>query len=288
LSIELARKITDQLAGDITCFCSECINRMRSKGRIEVVRDEFAFENLSRISREYTWLGWAPRAKDVLEEMGPIIREKHLVEKLKELTEKVSKKYGPGMEIETVSSSIDRFADVLGVTISTSPPVENSYNPGAKPIKCGPLLKIWSFGDMKVAVRYVIGEKASHNPNLRMIGGRASFQDYIDVMSLIDGGKATHGLLVLLWTAESTSLLGSGLHRTLREFGNTITTADISDEFDKIVAVAEASEEQKDLARYVDKIFLHLTDRVAALVQQKKPVSAPIAEYKTEKFTRGE
>jgi hypothetical protein len=98
------------------------------------------------------------------------------------------------------------------------------------------------FGDMKVAVRYVIGEKASHNPNLRMIGGRVSFQDYIDVMSLIDGGKATHGLVALLWAAESTSLLGSGLHRTLREFGNTITTADISDEFDKIVAIAEASD----------------------------------------------
>jgi hypothetical protein len=288
LSIELARKITDQLAGDITCFCSECINRMRSKRQIELVRDEFAFENLSRISKEYTWLGWAPRAKDVLEEMGPIIREKHLVDKLKELAEKVSKRYDAGMGTEAVSNSIDRFADVLGITISTSPTVENSYNPGAKPVKCGPLLKIWSFGDTKIAVRYVIGERASHHPNVRMIGGRASFQDYIDVMSLVDGGKATHGLLVLLWAADSSSLRGSGLHRTLREFGNTITTVDISDEFDKMVAVAEATEEQKDLARFVDKIFLHLTDRLAALIQQKKPVSPPIAEYKTEKLTRGE
>jgi len=282
LAIDLARKVTDQLAGDITCFCSECINTMRNKGQIEVVRDRVTIDDLLKISKQYPWLGWADRAGIVLEQLGPVILEKHLSDKLTSLVGRMREKYKPGIEIETITNSTDRFADILGITVSSSPTVENSHNPNAKPIQPSPLIKIWSFEDTKIAVHYVIGKERYHVPRTHMYGGKIAFQDYVDVISLMDAGQATHGLFVLLWAVEDFSELPFGLQRTLGELGGTIKTIDISDDLYKIIAVAEATEEQKDLARFVDKIFIHFTEKLALLTQQKRPVEP----YKHEKYTR--
>lgn len=284
LAIELARKVTDQLAGDITCFCSECVSRMVNNGRIEVVKESITMDNLLRISKEYPWFGWADRARETLAEMGPIILEKHLADKLADLEKRKRNKYRPGLETETIASSLDRFAEILGILVSPSPTVENSYNPSAKPIQPSPLLKIWSLADKKIAVKYVIGKESRHIPSAHMYGGEVNFQDFVDVLSIIDAEKATHGLLVLVWAERGLASfeLGSGLRRALKELGNTLMTIDVSDDIYKIIGASEATEEQKHLARYVDKIFANLTERLTLLIQQERPVE----EYRPEKYTR--
>lgn len=70
------------------------------------------------------------------------------------------------------------------------------------------------------------------------------------------------------------------------ELGGTLRTTNISDDIYKIVAVAEAVEEQKVLANFVDKIFVNLKERLAVLIKQKRPGAKPIEEYRTEKYTR--
>lgn len=285
LSVELARRITDQLAGDIVCFCSECINQMRNKGYVEIVRDQFAIECLLAISTEYPWLGWASRARTILEEMGPVILKKHLTEKLKDLEKLTRKKYELGIDPETIANSINRFADVLGVMISLAPAVEDSYSPNGKPIQASKLLNIWSFGETKIAVKYVIGKEREHIPKAKLYGGRVTFRDYADVISLIDAEKATHGLLIYAWAVEDYRF-GSGLHQRLNELGKTFKTINISDDVYKIVAVAEASEEQKVLAEFVDRIFVNLRERLTVLVHQKRPEIKPLEKYKTEKYAR--
>jgi len=284
-AIDLARQITDQLAGDIVCFCSECINRMRNKGHIELIKDQFVIENLLTMSKEYLWLGWASRASTILEEMGPVILEKHLTDKLQDLEKRTRKKYELGIDAETIANSISRFADILGVVVSPAPAVEDSYGVSTKPIKISPLLNIWSFGETKIAVKYVTGEERQHILKAKLYGGRVSFQDYVDIISLIDAGKATHGLLIYSWAVEDYRF-GSGLHRRLQELGNTFRTIDISTDVYKIVAVAEAVEEQKILAGFVDEIYINLKERLAVLIQQKRPETKLVEEYKARKFTR--
>ncbi len=283
LAIELAKDLTQGLAGDITCFCSECINSMRNNGQIEKVKDKFTFDIIKRVSKEYGWLGWAEKATELLEDMGPIILEKHLTSKLSVLEKHMREKYKPGIESETVTSSIDRFANIVGVVVSSSPSVENSYNPSAKHVHPSPLLKIWSFAETKIAVKYVIGNEQNHIPEIHMYGGKTSFQDYVDILSLIDAGKATHGLLILLWAVEDQMKLGQGLQRTLKEFGDTIKTMSITtNDLNKILAVTEATDEQKDLAIFLDRMIINLTSRLSFLKQQQRPVE----EHKVEKYTR--
>jgi len=288
LAIEMARRVTDGLAGDITCFCSECIAGMRNDGKVEVVKDELIIENLLKTSREWNWLGWAPRARRELEELGPIIKEKMLTRKLQNLVENTREKYKTGIETETIVGAIDRFAEILGVAVSPAPRVPNSYNPNLKAIEPSPILKIWSFQETKVAVRYVIGEAHLHIPSVSLYGKRVSLQDYVDVMSLIDDQKATHGLMILLWAVEDQLRLPIGFARSLREFGNTIMTMDIKDDdLFKIIAVAEAIEDQKDLARFVDRVLkIDLIESLKVLVQQQRPVEKIGEKPKTEAYTR--
>jgi hypothetical protein len=283
LAIEMAYRVTDQLAGDIVCFCGECINRMRNKGRVEVIKDELTIENLLRITKEYPWLGWVDRARALLEEMGPIILEKTLARRLADIERMKIEKYRPGMSVQTIVSSIERFADMIGIVVSPIPPVENSYNPSAKPIQPNDTLKIWSFGETKIAVRYIIGEERKHIPSARMYGGKTKFQDYVDLISLIDAEKASHALLFLIWAVEDYSQLGFGLQRRIRELGPTLDTISLdSDLLYKIIAVAEATEYQKDLAIFADRIYVHLSEKLALLAQQER--LAP--SYDREKYTR--
>jgi hypothetical protein len=283
LAIEVAYRVTDQLAGDIVCFCSECVNKMRNKGQVEVIRDELTIENLLRITKEYPWLGWVEHARTLLEEMGPTILEKTLARRLADIERSKIAKYRPGISVQTIVNSIERFADIIGVVISRIPPVENSFNPSAKPIQPSDILKIWSFGETKIAVRYVIGKEQEHFPSARIHGGKTKFQDYVDLISLIDAEKASHGLLLLIWAVEDYSQLGFGLQRRISELGNTLTTISLdSDLLYKVIAVAEATEYQKDLAIFVDKIYVHLSEKLAFLAQQKRPPRS----YDREKYTR--
>jgi hypothetical protein len=283
LAIEMSYRVTDQLAGDIVCFCGECINRMRSKGKVEVIRDELTIENLLEITKSYPWLGWVERAKSILEEFGPTILEKTLARRLEAIEKSIIIKYSTGVSVQTIVGSIERFADLIGVVVSQIPIVENSFNPSAKPIQPCDTLKIWSFGDAKIAVKYVIGDEKLHIPHARLYGGKTKFQDYVDLISLIDADKASHGLLLLIWAIEDNSQLGYSLQRRMIELGNTIGTISLdSSLIYKIIAVAEAAEYQKDLATFVDKIHLNLTQRLALLVQQKRPPKT----YDREKYIR--
>lgn len=275
LAVELAWKVTDRLAGDITCFCSESINMMKNRGRVEVIKDELTVENLLKITKEYPWLGWTDHAKVMLEEFGPKIMEKSLARRMSELVTQKRTKYSLGISSETIVADVDRFVGLLGVSIPPTPSVENWLNANAPLVVSNPLLRIWKFKDSRIAVRYVIGEKQQHVPESRLFGGLVKQADYVDILSLIESGQATHGILVLLWAVEDQSRINDFLRGGIRELGPTLITIDLSTEIFKVIAVAETADDQEDLAKMCDKIYLNLSSKLSMLVQQEKPLKEP-------------
>jgi hypothetical protein len=282
LSIELAYRVTDRWAGDITCFCSECIDRMRTSKQVRVVKDELVIDNLLKITKEYPWLPWVDRAKTLLEEWKPKILEKRLTAILAEIQKRTQQKYYLGVDTQTVIRSIERYAQVLGVKISpVDEAVENAFNPSAEPIEPSELLKIWSLGETKIAVQYVVGDKHKHIPELRVYGGRTALKDYVSLVSLVEAGKASHGLTLLIWAVEDFGLASKVIPKG---FGNTIQGMSLDDHLFQIIGVAETAEDQEDLVIFMDNVLgVHLKARLEMLTKEERPAYKPV-KYTTEQY----
>lgn len=292
MSIDFAYKMTDKLPGDISCFCASCIDIMRNKRKqVEIVKDKLIIESMHEVSEKYKSLGWGPKANQLIREMGSVIREQSLISKLAELKKKLSDiKAEYGEDRESITSSINRFADLRGIEISTPPNVPDAINE-SKTVVSHPDLKIWSFAETKFAVRYVLGDPTKFIPTVRMYGDSVNSQPYREIMSLIKSDEATHGLLILLYQSEARRRLGHVIEGELAAYGDTIRTLDLTEKLDEIRAVAEAGETQELLAQLVDHLGndpIYLRETLEALSRQKRPESKPIEKYNGPKYTTGQ
>jgi len=290
MAIEFAYEMTDKLPGDISCFCSKCIDILSNKGQVEVIKDKLIIEAMRVTAEARKALGWVPNAQRLINEMGPLIQEQSLLEELGKLKHEIRGDKEIGLTHETIVASLNQFVNLMGVEIRATQSVPSCINE-RKTILPNPLLEIWSFAETKFAVRYVIGDPRFFIPTARLYGDRVDSQPYEEIMSLINSEEATHGLLITLFKLEDRFKLGHIIMDELRNYGTTIQSLDLSEKLENIMAIARARDDKELLARLVDRLGqnpINLRERLMALSQQKRPEFTPSGKYEGPKYTKGE
>jgi hypothetical protein len=290
MAIEFAYEMTDKLPGDISCFCSKCIDILSNKGQVEIIKDKLIVEAMRVTAEARKSLGWVPNAQRLINEMGPLIQEQSLLEELGKLKQEIRRDKEIGLAHETIVNSLNQFANLMGVEIKAAPSVLSCINE-RKTILPNPLLEIWSFAETKFAVRYVIGDPKFFIPSARLYGDRIDSQPCEEIMSLINSKEATHGLLITLFKLEDRFKLGYTIMNELQTYGATIQSLDLSEKLESIIAVSKAGDYKELLAHLVDRLGqnpINLRERLMALSQQKRPEFKPSGKYAGPKYTKGE
>jgi len=267
-AIEYFYKVTARYAGDIVLVCCECINDMKSEGKVLIVKDELIFYALEKAFKRRPQI---ISKIDILKKDRLKILEKLLDKKLKEIESRIRQKYSAGIEHDVLIDRVEAFVEMLGIRVNDAPAVINYYNP-SRLVSSSEYLKIWQYRDKKIAVKYIIGDKPPIGSQERPTYFRQiTLQDIVDIGSLIEANEATHGLFALYWAGEYAKPLYK-IWEQKNKFGPILDEIVLDDHIFKIIGVVEEGEDDKnDLATYVDNYYLRLVEKLDRLIEQKPP-----------------
>jgi len=274
-------EVTRHAAGDIVCICSECIKDMQAQDKVYLAKEEYVIHALELAQRQRPGIIIKP---DIYKtRRGEILRNLNDM-KLKSFESAIRGKYVYGIDDSKLISSVEEFARLIGISSTEATPVKSYWNPGDQVLPDN-TLKIWMHKDRKITVKYLVGKT--------MPAGRGIYteepklQDINAVVSLIEAGQATHGVLFRYWVG--TTPPDRDAIRMTREFENILEFPSLDETAFKIIgAVDEGGEDKKELAEHVDKYYLKLTETLDGLVRRSKPApGGEISKPKAGVWPRG-
>jgi len=238
---------------------------MFEAGEIRVVDNEMIIESIERASRKYRPI---VVKSDIIEKERLSILGRKMEQVVKGLESKARNRYKHLLPDERIISALNSFATLLGIEVIEPVTVENYHNP-SKRVKPNPSLKVWKFNGVNVAIKYVIGKHV-----IQALQRPISFDEVIEVVSLINARLATHGLFLKYRVSTfDASYRGGGLTASMvaREFETVLNELDVSNSILKIIGLIEdeelREEEKKEIAVFIDKSHIKLSETLADLIQ---------------------
>jgi len=267
--------VTRHMAGDIVAICGQCINDMRNQGQVYVVKDEFIIRALELAEKER---GGIIQRRDVYNTFRVDILERSLAGNLRSLEQAARAKYIHGIEPERITRSLDEFAALIGIEVSQAKSVKSYSNPAIS-ILPDSTLKVWKYKGKAIATKYILGKRTTTGQIYTELLG---FTEVNDIVSLIEGAEATHGLFISYKVAATS--VDPGVNRMKFKFDPILEFVSLDNDLFKIVALVEDGGEKKnDLATYADKFVLNLSRTLDELIMRTKPPEKP---KEHEKYTR--
>lgn len=264
-AIEYIHKVTGQFAGDIVCVCNQCIEDMRIKQKVYVVKDDAIFNVLEEARKRRPQL--IPRM-DVLNAERTRILQKLLENRLETLENQIKMKYLSGIDDETLINVVEKFTDVLGILKESVQPVRD-YRDYTRVLSPDAYSKVWIYKDKKIFVKYIFGHCAPVGPQGREFGydRKIELRDIIEAISQIEDGKVSHALFIKRW-ADTYSR--ATLHMTqMWKFSPVIEEFNIDETIYKIIAATEdTSEYKEDLIQYAETNYVNLKAKLDSLVEK--------------------
>jgi len=259
--------VTRHMAGDIVAICGQCVNDMRNQGQVYVVKDEFIIQALELAEKER---GGIIQRRDIYDEFRVDILERSLARNLCSLEQAARAKYIHGIEPERITRSVDEFAALIGIEVNEAKSVKSYINP-ATSILPDSALRLWKYKGKAIATKYTIGKGVSTG---QVSTELLRFKEVNEIVSLIEGAQATHGLFVSYKVAPTS--VDPDANRLKFKFDPILEFVSLDSDLFKIVAlVEEGGEHKNDLARYTDKFVLHLSGTLDELIMRTKPPEKP-------------
>lgn len=269
-------EVTGQFPRDIKTICSECVDYMKSKGKVWIVKDaqlyyaiEEAHKKRPQIippdkfaifkNRRATWLKDTMTMR--LEERERIARSKYPLGRIGE---------------DYLINVLDVFARNLGIRTEVATSIQNVDTSRWIDSR---LLRIWRYKEEKrVLVSHILcGEMPLGNVYVRHI----EWPDLSDATSYVDKGVVTHILFITRWCGGRSEKTRQYYHK-ISWYDLIIEARDLDDKIDKtdytykIVGAVEADEDiRKDLVEHVDEWHFGLKKTLDRLTSKSMPERKP-------------
>jgi len=257
-------EVTRHNAGDIVCICSECVRDMQARNRVYLVKDEYVIHALELAQKQRPGIIIKPdiyktRRTEILRNLNDM--------KIKSFESAIRGKYVFGVDEAKLISTVEDFARLMDINSTEVEPVKSYWNPGDRVLPDN-TLRIWTYKDRKIAVKYLIGKTMPAGRGIYT--EEAKLQDINAMVSLIEAGQATHGVVLRYWVG--TTPRDRDATRMIDEFRDVLEFPSLDESVFKIIGVIdEGGEGRKELAEHVDKYDLKLTQILGALVKRSKP-----------------
>lgn len=260
-AIEEIYEVTGQYARDIKTICNECINQMKMKKKVWIVKDEYlayaieeAHKKRPQIIPEKNIAKFKERRVKWMKETMSI----HL-----ERAENLAKTKHLFISQEEIINKFMAYLTNLGFTVEFPPSIKSRENP-FRSIDPSTIRILKYDEEKRVLVSYIISkEKPLGKTYFRYI----EWEDISDALSYVDSGLATHVLFVTLWCGDFSPSV-SQYHYKITRYEPIMESIRIDDELFKIIGAVEAEDSiRRDLVEHVDAYHLGLKKILAELVK---------------------
>ncbi len=277
-AVKYFTQTTRSVAGDVVCLCGQCVNNMRGKGNVSVVKGadiQYAIEE-AQVAYPQLVVNF-----DIVKRDRPLYMKDLMELRLNDILDQMK---NPISDSTRIISAMEAYSLKLGVGKISPPPVAHDYRDGTTQVVLGNNSKIWSYGDKRILVKYIIG---SHPPLGKKglefgYDKKIETQDKLETISYLEDASVTHVLFISRWadTFSQSSLWPIRLRAVIGEFN--VDGDGRFGRIDRIVGVVEdahqysrdvAQQEQykNDLLQHIEKFHVNLLSALNSLVERSSP-----------------
>jgi len=276
-AVKYFTQTTRSVAGDVVCLCGQCINNLRGKGSVTVVKGADIHYAIEEAQVAYPQL---VVNFDIVKRDRPLYMKDLMELRLNDILNQMK---SPVSDSARIISAMESYSLKLGVGKISSPPAAHDYRDGTTQVLLSSNSKVWNYKDKRILVKYIIGPHPPLGQKGREFGygKKIETQDKLETISYLEDGNVTHVLFISRWadTFSQTPWWPIRLGPVIGEFN--VDGDGRFGKIDRIVGIIEDAHQysrdvekqeqyKNDLLQHVEKFHVNLLSALDSLVEKSR------------------